>query len=188
MPRQALLRTGFVDVTKPAVQRRSGAARTVLHQSDRGRGFLWPPSQASRSGFRSEPTRSATRFPARAAGLDERTPNDKYLPFTEMWPCVLIGERKGTERPVIVLAPRSGGFDNPAKPKPVFEFSRTFLEAPQGGRAVAAQRRSDERTRSWLYGIDVLMAPGNPGAAAVSFDGGRGVHLSRVRRSRWARG
>src|SRR6266545_8135410 len=74
-----------------------------------------------RSGFRWEPT-SQQYNPLSRGWTDERTPNHKYLPFIELWPCVLIGERQGREQPKILWAANSPGFDNPVNPKRVLDF------------------------------------------------------------------
>ncbi|MFA7368866.1 MAG: glycosyl hydrolase family 28-related protein [Kiritimatiellales bacterium] len=171
MPEQTLLRTGFIDVTKPPFSADPSGARDATKAIADAVFFgrhhklaVWFPLGTY--------TVSDT-IPCPGGWSDERTPNNKYLPFTEGWPCVLIGERQGSRRPCIVLASKSPGFDNPARPKRVLDFysrawSRMKLEAPLG--------RDIPQTgyHQTLYGIDVRIGSGNPGAAAVSFGAAEG--------------
>ena len=174
MPEQVLLRTGFVDVTKPPFRAdptgKNDSTKAIADAVSFGRHHklaVWFPLGTY--------TVSDT-IPCAGGWSDERTPNHKYFPFTEMWPCVLIGERKGTEHPVIVLAPRSGGFDDPAKPKPVIEF---YARSWKRHKADAPLQRNVGATsyQELLYGIDVRIGAGNPGAAVVSFDAAEGSTL-----------
>jgi hypothetical protein len=174
MPEQALLRTGFVDVTKPPFSAdpmgKTDATKAISDAVFFGRHHklaVWFP--------RGTYTVSDT-IPCAGGWSDERTPNHKYLPFTEMWPCVLIGERQGPERPVIVLASGSSGFTDAKKPKPVLDFfarhwHRETKDAPLK-RDIGATSY-----QQLLYGIDVRIGSGNPGAAVVSFDAAEGSTL-----------
>ncbi|MFA6173374.1 MAG: glycosyl hydrolase family 28-related protein [Kiritimatiellales bacterium] len=171
MPEQTLLRTGFIDVTKPPFSADpSGARDSTKAVADAvffGRHHklaVWFPLGTY--------TVSDT-IPCPGGWSDERTPNNKYLPFTEAWPSVLIGERQGSRRPCIVLATNSPGFNNPAKPKRVLDFfSRAWfrmkLEAPLG-RDIPQTGYSQ-----LLYGIDVRIGSGNSGAVAVYFGAAEG--------------
>jgi len=171
MPEQTLLRTGFIDVTKPpfnadstGVKDSTKAIADAVFFGRHHKLAVWFPLGTYKV---------SDTIPCPGGWSDERTPNHKYLPFTEAWPCVLIGERKGNERPRILLAPNSPGFDDPAKPKRVLDFyargwNRKTLEAPLP-RDIPQTGYSQ-----LLYGIDVQIGSGNPGAAAVHFANAEG--------------
>lgn len=171
MPEQKLLHTGFLDVTKPpfgadpsGTRDSTKAIADAVFFGRHHKLAVWFPLGTYKV---------SDTIPCPGGWSDERTPSHKYLPFTEAWPCVLIGERKGSERPCIVLAPDSPGFNNPAKPKRVLDFfsrlwTRKTLEAPL--------RRDVPQTgySQLLYGLDVRIGSGNPGAAAVYFGAAEG--------------
>jgi hypothetical protein len=171
MPEQTLLRTGFLDVTKPpfnadstGVKDSTKAIADAVFFGRHHKLAVWFPLGTYKV---------SDTIPCAGGWSDERTPNHKYLPFTEAWPCVLIGQRKGNERPRILLAPNSPGFDDPAKPKRVLDFyargwNRKTLEAPLP-RDIPQTGYSQ-----LLYGIDVQIGSGNPGAAAVHFANAEG--------------
>ena len=78
-----------------------------------------------------------------------------------MHPCVLVGSRRG-ERPTILLAPGSPGFDDPEKPKYVVHF---WARACQEGKPT--QPQPNISMNQLMIGIDVRIGEGNPGAVAV---------------------
>ncbi|MEA2068553.1 MAG: glycosyl hydrolase family 28-related protein, partial [Verrucomicrobiota bacterium] len=173
MPEQALLRIGFLDVTQPPFSAdptgKKDSTKAINEAVLFGRHHklaVWFPMG----------TYTVSDTISCAGGWsDERTPNHKFLPFSEMWPCVLMGERRGAERPVIVLAPNSMGFNEMKKPKPVLDFFGRYWNR----KTKVGPLRRDGATnyRQLLYGMDVAISPGNPGAAAVSFDAAEGSTL-----------
>ena len=107
----------------------------------------------------------------RGGWCDERTKEWLYLPFCELWPCVLIGERKGSQRPTIKLAPNSPGFAKLGKPVLAFRSSAWSRAQPF---ARPGSFSGSVGFNQLLYGIDVEIGVGNPGAAAVMFEQAEG--------------
>jgi len=107
---------------------------------------------------------------------DERTPNHKYLPWIETWPCVLIGDRRTGKKPRIILAPHSPGFDDPEHPKAIFKFNaRTLIR-----KNTTDSLMPDEGSTSYqqlFYGIDIKIGKGNKGAAAIAFNAAEGSSI-----------
>lgn len=102
----------------------------------------------------------------RVGWSDERTFNHLYLPFCELWPIVLIGERLNGRRPVIRLAPNASGFKEEGKP--VFNF-RSRLWRRNAPLAPIPEDGSPTGFNALFYGIDIEISSGNPGAAAIFF-------------------
>ncbi len=102
----------------------------------------------------------------RVGWSDDRTSNHLYLPFCELWPVVLIGERRKGERPVIRLAPGSPGFKEEGKP--VFNF-RSRLWRRSTPLAPIPEDGSPTGFNALFYGINIEIGPGNPGAAAIFY-------------------
>lgn len=164
MPEQKLLETGFIDVT------------AVPFSAD-------PTGKADATKAIQEAVvfarhhRLAVWFPygrylvsdtiqCRVGWSDERTPNHLYLPFCELWPVVLIGERRDGKRPLIRLAPNSPGFIEEAKP--IFNF-RSRLWNRKTPLAPIPQDASPTGFNALFYGIDIEIGGGNPGAAAIFY-------------------
>lgn len=85
-------------------------------------------------------------------------------------PCVLMGGRRGGQRPRLILAPRSRGYDNPRSPKPVVHFW-----APGIGREAPVDQDQPNISMNQMFvGIDVLIGEGNPGATAIRHRGAQG--------------
>jgi hypothetical protein len=169
MPEQALLRAGFVDVTKPPFSAdpcgKKDSTKAIADAVSFGRHHklaVWFPI--------GEYLASDT-IECRGGWCDERTKEWLYLPFCELWPCVLIGERKGSQRPTIKLAPGSPGFDKPGKPVLTFVSNGWSRPAPF---ARPAPFSSSVGFNQLLYGIDVEIGVGNPGAVAVSCEQAEG--------------
>ena len=78
-------------------------------------------------------------------------------------PCILVGDRSGGQRPVIRLAPRSPGFDNPDRRKYVVRF----WSFGTGKEAAPTELQPNINMNQMLIGIDVTIGPGNPGAVGV---------------------
>lgn len=86
-------------------------------------------------------------------------------------PCVLIGSRRGPQRPRIVLPPRSPGYGDPARRKYVVHFwSRGSGKEGIGPTEEQANISMNQR----LVNIDVVIGEGNPGAVAVRHRGAQG--------------
>lgn len=77
------------------------------------------------------------------------------------WPCVLMGSRRG-ERPRIILAPDSPGFDDPNRRKYVIHF---WARAVRWGDYDDPQPNIS--MNQMLVGIDLVIGPGNPGAVGI---------------------
>ena len=72
-------------------------------------------------------------------------------------PCVLMGSRSGAQRPRIVLADHSPGFDDPTQRKYVVRFVRVSNGRPQPNGSF----------NQMLVGIDIAIGEGNPGAVGI---------------------
>lgn len=174
MPEQTLLHTGLLDVTKPPFS----ADLTGKQDSTKA---------IADAVFFGRHHKLAVYFPAGdylvgdtiscvAGWSDERTPNHKYLPWVENWPCVLIGDRRGNRKPRIILAPKSPGFDKAGKPKPVFDFfARGVVRKNADGPLPAPDGSTNYQ--QLMYGIDVEIGTGNPGAAVATFDASEGSSI-----------
>lgn len=111
MKEQSLLRWGFLDVTKPPYSAdptgKEDATKAIADAVFFGRhhklAVYFPSGDYLVSGT----------IPCFGGWSDERTPNHKYLPWIETWPCVLIGDRRSDKKPRILLSPNSPGFDDP---------------------------------------------------------------------------
>lgn len=78
-----------------------------------------------------------------------------------MHPCLLMGARQGP-RPKIVLAPRSPGYGDPAKPKYVVRFwARGLDETPP------TAEQANISMNMMLVNLDITLGEGNPGAVAL---------------------
>ena len=94
-----------------------------------------------------------------------RGPSGRAWGGGRMLPCVLVGEAK--RRPRIFLAPRSPGFGDPEKTKPVIHFWAPGLEDPRVPQA-------NVNFNQMLVGIDVTVGEGNPGAVGVKHPSAQG--------------
>lgn len=99
-------------------------------------------------------------------GFYRRTDNLVLPAFNA--PCVLVGERTANEdeRPRLVLAPRSPGFQDPENPKPVLHvFARRYGKD---------KRSSNVNYNQAIVGLNVEIGPGNPGAVGIRHLGAQG--------------
>ncbi len=112
-------------------------------------------------------------IPCMAGWTDERSPNNKYLPWMETWPCILIGDRKGKRKPRIILGKNSEGFDDPMNPKPVLHFDARSIIRKNTTDPLPANEGSTNY-QQLLYGINIIIREGNPGAAAATFNAAEG--------------
>jgi hypothetical protein len=179
LPDQPLIPLGIIDVTKPPFDAdptgKKDSTKAISDAVFFGRHHklaVWFPLGTY--------TVSDT-IPCAGGWSDHRTLNHKFLPYTEMWPCVLIGERRDGRRPVVVLAENSPGFDQAKQPKVVFDFfgrlwERKTKDAPLPADIGAANYQQ------LLYGIDVRIAPGQSwrGGRCVRRGGGFDVAGLRV--------
>ena len=78
-------------------------------------------------------------------------------------PCILVGDRSGERRPLIRLAPRSAGFDDPKHRKYVVRF----WSYGTGKEAALTELQPNINMNQMLIGIDVTISAGNPGAVGV---------------------
>lgn len=171
MPEQNLLQTGFLDVTKPPykadptgkVDSTKALADAIFFGRHHKLAVYFPCGDYLVS----------NKINCRGGWSDERTPNHKYLPWVETWPCVLVGDRRGPRKPRIILAPKSPGFGSAHAPKPVLEFYAHAVTRKNTIDPLPAQDGSSNY-QQLLYGIDIEIGPGNPGAAAVAFDASEG--------------
>ena len=171
LPDQRLIPLGMIDVTKPPFSAdpggRKDSTKAIADAIFFGRhhklAIYFPCGDYLVS----------DKINCRGGWSDERTPNHKYLPWVETWPCVLIGDSRGPRRPRIILAPDSPGFGNPRSPKTVLEFYAHAVTRKNTTDPLPAQDGSSNY-QQLLYGIDMEIGPGNPGAAAVAFDAAEG--------------
>ena len=107
---------------------------------------------------------------------DERFDDHRYLPFSECWPAVLVGERRGDKRPRVILSPSSPGFDKPETVKPVFHFDSRFKNriAPKAPLPPGTGCNAYHQT---FYGINVEISDENPGAVAITFGEAEGSSI-----------
>lgn len=171
MPEQTLLRTGFVDVTAaPFLADPEGKTDSTKAIAD---AIFFARHHKLAVYFPVGEYRVSDTIPCRAGWSDERTPNHKYLPWEETWPCVLIGDRRGSRRPRMVLAPGSPGFADPGNPKPILDFDARSIKRKNTTDPLPAQEGSTNY-QQLLYGIDVEISDGNPGAAVATFNAAEG--------------
>lgn len=82
--------------------------------------------------------------------------------WTQDFPCVLMGSRRGPQRPRIFLAPHSQGFGDPIHPRVLLHFwARDFVHQKP------FREQDDTSMNQMLVGIDVEVGEGNPGAIAI---------------------
>jgi hypothetical protein len=106
-----------------------------------------------------------------------RRSNGKVL-GGHLFPCLLVGSRAGQSRPRIVLAPRSAGFDDPAKPKFVLHFwARGYKNPtkPDLGDAIDPEHEQPNISMNqMLVNLNVVIGDGNAGAIAVRHQAAEG--------------
>ena len=112
---------------------------------------------------------------------EEHTSRRRYLPHSEYWPCVLIGERPDGQRPRIVLAEHTPGFSDPDCPRPMLDFHANNWQRPAHGAPPMAGRQNNVNFHATLLGFELEIGAGNPGAACVSFDAAEGSSLQDCR-------
>jgi hypothetical protein len=107
---------------------------------------------------------------------DDRFPDHRFLPFSECWPAVLVGERKDGRRPRVRLIASAPGFGDPAEIKPVFHFDAHFKNraAPLAPLAPGMGCNAYHQT---FYGIDIAIGENNPGAVAITFGEAEGSSI-----------
>jgi len=96
-----------------------------------------------------------------------------------LWPCVLAGSRAGKERPRILLAPHSPGFDNPQKPKYVVHFWARGYQNPTTADRVTDGRNPEQdqpniSMNQMFVNLDIVIGEGNPGAVALRHQAAEG--------------
>ncbi len=94
-------------------------------------------------------------------------PGGKVFGGGRMAPCVLAGERRRAGRARILLAPRSPGFGDPTRPKPVIH-----MWAP--GRENPALSQPNVNFNQIFADIDITVGEGNPGAVAIKHPAAQG--------------
>jgi hypothetical protein len=95
------------------------------------------------------------------------------------FPNLLVGSRAGAQRPRLVLAPHSPGFDDPQKPKLVVYFwARGYANPTTVGRVTDGQSPEVEQPNismnQMLVNLDIVIGEGNPGAVALRFQAAEG--------------
>jgi hypothetical protein len=95
------------------------------------------------------------------------------------FPNLLVGSRAGQQRPTILLAPRSPGFDDPSRPKIFVHFwSRGYLNPTTGDRVTDGLPPEVEQPNigmnQMLVNLDVVIGEGNPAAIAVRHQAAEG--------------
>jgi hypothetical protein len=92
------------------------------------------------------------------------------------WGITLLGSTSGKNRPRIVLAPHSSGYDNVGQPRLVLYFH----QGKPRPRPPIYPRMAPSFMNSRLIGIDVEIGEGNPGAVAVRMRGAQGMAIEDV--------
>ncbi|MBM4027788.1 MAG: hypothetical protein FJ280_20670, partial [Planctomycetes bacterium] len=95
------------------------------------------------------------------------------------FPNLLVGSRAGPQRPRLVLAPRSPGFDDPQKPKLVVHFwARGYANPTTAGRVTDGLGPEVEQPNismnQMLVNLDIVIGQGNPGAVALRHQAAEG--------------
>ncbi len=95
------------------------------------------------------------------------------------FPNLLVGSRAGSQRPRLVLAPKSPGFDDPAQPKIFVHFwSRGYLNPTTADRVSDGLSPEVEQPNigmnQMLVNLDVVIDEGNSGAIAVRHQAAEG--------------
>lgn len=171
MKEQQLMHTGFVDVTKqPFLADPSGRKDSTKPIAD---AVFFGRHHKMAVYFPEGDYLVSDTIPCMAGWTDERTPNNKYLPWMETWPCILIGDQRGKRKPRIILASNSPGFDNPMDPKPVLHFDARSIIRKNTTDPLPANEGSTNY-QQLLYGIDITIGKGNSGAAATTFNAAEG--------------
>ncbi|MFO7904226.1 MAG: glycosyl hydrolase family 28-related protein [Pirellulaceae bacterium] len=88
-------------------------------------------------------------------------------------PCILVGDRSGSRRPVIRLADRSAGFGNPERPK----YAIRFWSWGTGKTQPKTELQPNINMNQMLIGIDVTIGKENPGAVAVRHRAAQGSSI-----------
>lgn len=95
------------------------------------------------------------------------------------FPNMLVGSRAGTQRPRLMLAPRSAGFGDPAKPKIFVHFwSRGYKNPTTADRVTDGLPPEVEQPNigmnQMLVNLDIIIGEGNPGAIALRHQAAEG--------------
>ena len=95
------------------------------------------------------------------------------------FPNLLVGSRAGAQRPRLVLAPRTTGFGDAAKPKIFVHFwSRGYKNATTADRVTDGLPPEVEQPNigmnQMLVNLDILIGEGNPGAIALRHQAAEG--------------
>ena len=98
----------------------------------------------------------------------EKYPNDKHVFFARKFPNVLIGSRKG-QRPKIILAPNSLGYQETSNPKPVIHFYAWRDKGPNESPLSPGISQNQ-----MFINIDIIIGKGNPGAVGIRHRGAEG--------------
>jgi hypothetical protein len=168
---QPLIADGRIDVTKPPFNADPGGAKDVTKAINEAIYFarhhklaVWFPAGR----YRVSDTLGAV-----SGWFDERS--FKLLPYSEVWPCVLMGPSEGG-RAVLVLDNNAPGFSDPRKPKTVLQFGARVYNNPS-----EARKRTDNGAavlyNSMLRNIDIEIGTGNPGAIALDLRGAEGSNV-----------
>ena len=89
---------------------------------------------------------------------------------TRDYPCVLVGSRRGRQRPKIVLTPHSAGYNDPNRPKYVVHFWSPGM----GTETPIHQPQPNISMNQMLVGIDIVIGKDNPGTVAIRHRGAQG--------------
>jgi len=113
---------------------------------------------------------------------------------SDYFPCALMGSRTG-QRSKIILAPRSSGFADPRKPKPVIyfwargedEFTPGVMKAMIEGTALDPLKEwgpndslPAESYNQLIIDIDLVLGKGNPGAVGIDHQAAQGSAIEDV--------
>ena len=89
-------------------------------------------------------------------------------------PCLLVGSRRGKQRPRIVLASNSPGYGDRTKTKRVVHFWRGSVKDPK-------RAQPNGSFNQMFIGIDIEIGPGNPGAVGIRHRAAQGSGVQDCR-------
>jgi hypothetical protein len=171
---QRLAALGYVDVTQgpfradPTGQVDATAAiqAAVVFARDHQMACFFPPGT-----YRLSDTLSCTQQLYRRA-------NGRVFGGNR-FPNQLVGSRAGKQRPRLLLAPRTAGFSDPAKPKIfVHYWSRGYLNPTTADRVADGLPPEVEQPNigmnQLLVNLDIVIGEGNPGAIAIRHQAAEG--------------
>jgi hypothetical protein len=174
MEHQSLVASGYVDVTRPPfsadptgkTDSTKSIQTAVTFARDHQMACFFPPG-----------TYLLTDTLACVQQLYQRS-NGRVFGGNR-FPNMLVGSRAGSQRPRLVLAPKSTGFGDPAKPKIFIHFwSRGYKNPTTADRVTDGLPPEVEQPNigmnQMFVNLDIIIGEGNPGAIAMRHQAAEG--------------